>query len=114
MIELAGGEFYWVTFIFVAVFIGLSILAKKLSKGAQKDKIAHAGISFVLTVLLSAVMKSVIIGSVITLGIGVGKEVWDYFSKKGTADHKDFIADAIGVAFGAIIMITTFWAASVG
>lgn len=38
----------------------------------------------------------------VTLAIGIGKEIWDKTSDRGTADMKDLLADCIGIVIGAL------------
>ena len=40
----------------------------------------------------------------LSLSIGIGKEIYDGASGKGTPSFKDFIADAAGVAVGLLIL----------
>jgi len=39
----------------------------------------------------------------ISLGFGVGKELWDKKSKKGFPSYRDFVADLLGVGLGLLI-----------
>lgn len=71
----------------------------------RADKVAHFVVSLVVAIVLAIVIKSVnedtagimygILAGVVTMCIGVGKEIWDKF--KGTGfDIYDLAADALG------------------
>lgn len=38
-----------------------------------------------------------------SIGIGIGKEIWDKTSKKGTPSYRDLLADLAGVGLGFLI-----------
>lgn len=76
------------------------------------DKIAHFETSALLVVVLSKILSflmvhplAMVIASFVTLALGFGKEYYDYASKTGKADRKDFRADVIGVLMGVILSI---------
>ncbi|MGH7493987.1 MAG: hypothetical protein ACREOO_16540 [bacterium] len=39
-----------------------------------------------------------------TLALGVAKEIYDGVSKRGTPSFKDIVADALGIAFAAVLL----------
>lgn len=78
------------------------------------DKIAHFVVSLVLTIVLAIVIKSVesdvagylcgIFGGIVTMCIGVGKEIWDKFRGTGF-DLMDLAADLGGCVVAVIFSI---------
>ena len=68
----------------------------------HKDKLDH----FVYSAL-GAVVLGTFIGlwpaALLMLAIGVGKELWDYFSG-GTPDLLDIAADIFGITFGVLFL----------
>lgn len=69
------------------------------------DGLAHMLVSLILCSVLAAFLPCWA-AVLITLAVGFIKElVWDRWLKKGTAEWRDIIADAIGVLLGAFIII---------
>ena len=65
-----------------------------------KDKYQHA----VVSALICAVLKCVLglpLAVILTLIVGVGKEIWDKKSY-GKADFRDILADVVGTIIGAL------------
>lgn len=66
-----------------------------------EDKLKHIVVSAIITVILNLFLSWWVAG-VITLAIGVGKEVYDKVSKKGYAEWKDLLADLVGILIGIL------------
>ena len=60
------------------------------------DKMKHFVWSFFIAVNVCAVL-GILWGSIITLAIGIAKEVYDKVSKKGCAEWLDMLADIVGI-----------------
>ena len=72
------------------------------------DKIVHFLLSAFIVCFLMVILKDVVLPIIITLLIGICKEMYDEFREGGTgANWWDFLADALGVATGVIIFLTT-------
>lgn len=70
-----------------------------------QDGLAHILVSLILCAVLAAFMP-VWIAALVAIAIGFIKElVWDKLLKKGTAEWRDIIADAVGVLLGVFIII---------
>lgn len=70
-----------------------------------QDGLAHILASLVLCAVLGAFMP-LWVAVFATLVIGAAKElVWDMAMKKGTAEWKDIIADAVGIALAAVLTV---------
>lgn len=67
----------------------------------REDKLKHIVVSAIIMVALSLVLPKWI-AAIITLSIGIGKEVYDKVSKKGWAEWKDIMCDIIGIIIGAL------------
>ena len=75
------------------------------------DKIAHFVVSLILTIVLAIVIKSVnedtagvmcgILAGIVTMCIGVGKEIWDKFRGTGF-DLMGLVADLGGCVVAVI------------
>ena len=65
------------------------------------DWMMHVILSSIIVTLLSLVLPKWV-AAIITLTIGIGKEVYDKVSKKGWAEWKDIICDIIGIIIGAL------------
>ena len=80
----------------------------------RADKIAHFVVSLILTIVLAIVIKSVesdvvgylcgVFGGIVTMCIGVAKEVWDKFRGTGF-DAMDLVADLGGCVVAMIFSI---------
>ena len=80
----------------------------------RADKVAHFVVSMVLTIVLAIVIKSVnedvdgimcgIYAGIVTMCIGVGKEIWDKFRGTGF-DLMDLLADFCGCVVAVIFSI---------
>lgn len=66
------------------------------------DGIMHFLVSAIITLELRRFNIPRLFAALITLLIGVGKEIYDKVTKKGTASWKDIICDIAGVLFGLI------------
>lgn len=77
----------------------------RLLKYFGQDGLAHILASLVLCAVLG-VFLPLWAAVLVTLAVGVAKElVWDKLLKKGTAEWRDIIADAVGILLGVFIMI---------
>lgn len=77
----------------------------RLLKYFGQDGLTHILVSLVLCAVLG-VFLPLWAAVLVTLAVGVAKElVWDMWMKKGTAEWRDIIADAVGVLLGVFIII---------
>lgn len=77
----------------------------RLLKYFGQDGLTHILVSLVLCAVLGAFLP-LWAAVLITLAIGIAKElVWDKWLKKGTAEWKDIIADAVGITLGAVLTV---------
>ena len=67
-----------------------------------KDKVDHFMYCFFLTKVCRCFMPMPIAAGVVLL-IGIGKEIYDKVSGKGTCDWKDLVADVAGISAGCLI-----------
>ena len=67
----------------------------------QKDKLYHFGVSFAITLILSFII-GYLWAVVLTVAIGVGKELWDYFVKDNFS-KAELYADTVGIFFGLVV-----------
>lgn len=65
------------------------------------DGLKHVVVSSVLVILLHVFMPKWC-AALITLSIGIGKEVYDKVSKKGCAEWKDIVCDLLGIGIGVL------------
>lgn len=65
------------------------------------DKLLHVETSAIIVVLISLLLP-IWVAAIITLLIGVGKEIWDKYHN-GTPEWKDILADVIGIGFGSLV-----------
>ena len=69
------------------------------------DGLAHVLVSLVLCAVLGAFLP-LWTAALISLAVGFIKELaWDKLLKKGTAEWRDIIADAVGILLGVFIII---------
>jgi hypothetical protein len=83
------------------------------------DKVLHAGGGFLTSLVVGAVSKSAITGLAASLGIGIGKEIIDWFVNqrllsKGLppahdVDLLDIAATVAGGALAAILLYICGW-----
>jgi hypothetical protein len=66
-----------------------------------EDKLKHVVVSAIIAVVLNLVLPWWVAG-ILTLCIGVGKEVYDKVSKQGCAEWEDLAADMIGIIIGLL------------
>ena len=75
---------------------------KRLLKSLlAEDKLRHIIVSAIIAVVLNLILPWWVAG-LLTLAIGVGKEVYDKLSGKGHAEWKDLVADVVGVVIGIL------------
>lgn len=65
------------------------------------DKYKHIVVSAIIAVALNLFLPWWV-AALITLAIGVGKEVYDKVSGKGCAEWKDLLADLVGILIGVL------------
>lgn len=65
------------------------------------DKYKHIVVSAIIAVALNLILPWWVAG-LVTLSIGVGKEVYDKVSGKGCAEWQDLMADVIGILIGIL------------
>jgi len=71
----------------------------------HQDKFLHFALSFLATIVLSAFMGPS--AAIAVLGVGAGKEYYDYKCKSATRDSMvwDFFADGVGAMLGFIVIV---------
>ena len=81
----------------------------------KQDKLDHFILSAILSGLLMLIaiqligfVAGIIVGSIITLLIGIAWEVKSLISGKGACEWGDIVADAAGIIF-MIFVILIFW-----
>lgn len=67
----------------------------------QVDKLKHIVVSAIIAVALNLLLPWWGAG-LITLAIGIGKEVYDKVSGKGCAEWGDLAADVVGILIGVL------------
>ncbi len=78
------------------------ILAK-ISDWLKPDKSLHIMLSTALVVLFFGITKSLVIATLVTVGIGLIKEyVFDGLLKMGAKNVQDIYADLIGTLIGVV------------
>ncbi len=75
-------------------------LTRRLSS-MDEDKLKHIVVSAIICVALNLFMPWWV-AALVTLCIGVGKEVYDKVSGKGCAEWKDLVADLVGILIGVL------------
>lgn len=74
----------------------------------QTDKLLHASAGYVSSSLTTAVLKhynvkhSILIGFGVGTCLGVGKELYDKYSNRGTAEVMDAVFTVSGAALGSV------------
>lgn len=66
------------------------------------DKLLHLTVSATIAHLLIVVGCAWWLAAMITVAIGIGKEIYDKISCKGTTEWRDLVADVIGVIIGIL------------
>ena len=66
-----------------------------------EDKLKHIVVSAIIAVALNLLLPWWVAG-LVTLAIGVGKEVYDKVSGKGCAEWKDIVCDIVGILIGIL------------
>ncbi|MFQ5752684.1 MAG: hypothetical protein ACE5HI_11870 [bacterium] len=78
-----------------------------------EDKIQHFFASAFITGFGFLIMRepldssknnSIYFGSGVSISLGIGKEIYDWRSKKGHASYKDLIADILGIGCAVLII----------
>ena len=67
------------------------------------DKFYHFIVCFIATLVVGVL--STMCGVCFALGLGIGKEVGDYFNKNSGWSWGDIIADIVGVLTGLLIVL---------
>ena len=65
------------------------------------DKYKHIVVSAIIAVTLNLILPWWV-AALITLTIGIGKEIYDKASGKGRAEWKDIVCDVAGVIIGIL------------
>lgn len=65
------------------------------------DGMSHLILSAIMAVALNLFLPWWV-AALITLAIGIGKEVYDKVSGKGCAEWKDLLADVVGILIGIL------------
>ena len=90
-------------------------MIKKLITGLASipvDKWMHAVVSMLIAVFLyklfaltgMPLMMTLIVSSILAVGIGIAKEVWDK-KNNGSPEIRDIVADIIGVVVGILLVL---------
>lgn len=88
-------------------FIAMLFLASSL-QAQQTDKLLHASAGFVSSSFTTAILQhynvkhSMLIGFGVGTCLGVGKELYDKISARGTAEPMDAIFTSGGAALGSV------------
>lgn len=72
----------------------------------SEDKLKHIVLSAIIAVVLNLILPWWV-AAILTLAIGVGKEVYDKVSGKGHPEWKDLLADVVGIVVGLSIGLLT-------
>ena len=66
-----------------------------------EDKLKHIVVSAIIAVALNLFLPWWV-AALITLTIGVGKDIYDKVSGKGYAEWEDLLADIVGIIIGVL------------
>lgn len=66
-----------------------------------EDKLKHIVASSIIMIALNLILSWWVAG-LITLAIGVGKEVYDKVTGKGHPEWEDLLADIVGILIGVL------------
>ena len=66
-----------------------------------EDKLKHVVVSAIIAVALNLFLPWWV-AAILTLAIGVGKEVYDKVTGKGHPEWKDLLADLVGILIGVL------------
>ena len=72
-----------------------------LLDGLTRDKLLHVVVSAALSAVLALVLPWWA-AAVVTLMVGVAKEVYDKVSGRGCAEWGDLLADVLGIVIGVM------------
>lgn len=67
----------------------------------SEDKLKHVVVSSAMAALLSLFFPWWAAG-LVTLSVGIGKEVYDKVSGRGCAEWVDLLADVVGIIIGVL------------
>lgn len=73
----------------------------KLFAWMSSDGMMHVILSAFICAILNIVLPWELAG-MITFAIGIGKELYDKYSKKGCAEWKDLFCDLFGILLGIL------------
>lgn len=75
---------------------------KRLLKSLlAEDKLKHIVVSAIIAVALNLILPWWVTG-ILTLCVGIGKEVYDKVSGKGHPEWEDLLADIVGILIGIL------------
>lgn len=66
-----------------------------------EDKLKHIVVSAIIAVALNLFLPWWVAG-LLTLCVGIGKEVYDKVTGKGNPEWKDLVADLVGILIGVL------------
>ena len=75
------------------------LLINKVNKYFAEDKLKHIVVSSIIMACLGLFMPK-LVAAIITICIGLGKELYDKYSGKGFFDIHDLVCNAIGIIIG--------------
>ena len=67
----------------------------------SEDKLKHIVVSAIICVALNLFLPWWV-AAILTLAIGISKEVYDKVSGKGHPEWKDLVADLVGILIGVL------------
>ena len=66
-----------------------------------EDKLKHIVVSAIIAVALNLFLPWWV-AAILTLCVGIGKEVYDMVSGKGCSEWEDLLADVVGILIGVL------------
>lgn len=66
-----------------------------------EDKLKHIVASSIIMIALNLILSWWVAG-ILTLCVGIGKEVYDKVTGKGHPEWKDLVADLVGIIIGLL------------
>lgn len=67
----------------------------------SEDKLKHIVVSAIICVALNLILPWWV-AAILTLCVGIGKEVYDKVTGKGHPEWKDLVADIVGIIIGVL------------
>ena len=67
----------------------------------EKDKLLHIVVSAIIMTVLGLILPT-LVAALVTLCVGISKELYDKVSGKGNPELMDIIYDCIGILIGVL------------